>query len=83
MRYMLLLHGREEDVHATPPERVEEVAAFLARFEDELTSGSELDWTEVLASEVNAVVVEPGGAVGAVRLVRRGAAQPGRIQERG
>lgn len=62
MRYMLLLHGREEDVHATPPERVEEVAAFLARFEDELTSGSELDWTEVLASEVHAVVVEPGGA---------------------
>ncbi|XPP27238.1 MAG: hypothetical protein ACNYNX_03380 [Leucobacter sp.] len=62
MRYMLLLHGREEEVHAAPPERVEEITAFLARFEDELMSGSELDWTEVLASEVNALVVGPDGA---------------------
>ncbi len=61
MRYMLLLHGREEDVHVTSPERVEEIAAFLARFDDELMSGSELDWTEGLASEVGALVVDPDG----------------------
>lgn len=63
MRYMLLLHGREEDVHEARPERVEETAAFLARFEDELVSRSELDWAEVLGSEVHAEVVEPGGRV--------------------
>ncbi len=63
MRYMLLLHGREEDVHATAPERVERVASFLATYEDALLQRSELDWTEVLGSEVNAETVEPGGEV--------------------
>lgn len=63
MRYMLLLHGREESVHTTPPEQVEEIAAFLARFDDELMMSSELDWAEVLASEINADLVDPSGAV--------------------
>lgn len=63
MRYMLLLHGREESVHTTPPEQVEEIAAFLARFDDELMMNSELDWTEVLASEINAETVDPAGVV--------------------
>lgn len=63
MRYMLLLHSREEDVHATAPERVEQVTSFLATFDDRLLQHSELDWTEVLGSELNAETVEPSGVV--------------------
>lgn len=63
MRYMLLLHSREEDVHTASPDSVEDATAFLARFEDELVSRSELDWSEVLGSEVHAEVIDPGGRV--------------------
>lgn len=60
LRYMLLLHWKEADLHARSPEWAEEAVAFLARFDDELATNSELEWTEVLASEVNAIHVGPG-----------------------
>lgn len=60
MRYMLLLHWKEADLHVRSPEWAEEAVAFLARFDDELATNSELEWTEVLASEVNAIHVGPG-----------------------
>ncbi|WP_233615154.1 hypothetical protein [Leucobacter chromiisoli] len=60
MRYMLLLHGRESEVWGRTPEWVEEATAFLARFDDELASRSELEWTEVLDSDAHASLVGPG-----------------------
>lgn len=60
MRYMLLLHWRETDLHERSPEWAEEAVAFLARFDDELASTSELEWTEVLGAETNAIHVGPG-----------------------
>ncbi|RGE20774.1 YciI family protein [Leucobacter sp. wl10] len=61
MRYMLLLHGREAEFQRRTPDRREAAVAFLARFEDELAVGSELEWTEVLDDEEHAVLVGPGG----------------------
>lgn len=61
MRFVLLVHGRESERLAKPPEWAEEVSAFLAQFEDELIVGSEHDWSEVLGPEAQAVVVGPGG----------------------
>ena len=63
MRYMLLAHGLEAALVERGPAWVEEVVAFLARFEDELSSNSELEWTEALDDEEHAEVVGPGGEV--------------------
>ena len=61
MRFMLLLHRRESELLQRAPEWIEEVVEFLARFEDELLSRSELEWTETLDSDARAEVVGPGG----------------------
>lgn len=60
MRYLLLWHTDENELRERSPEWHEEIAAFLTRFEDELASTSELEWTEVLAPEAQAVMVGPG-----------------------
>lgn len=60
MRYMLLLHIREREIQTRAPEWVEEVVSFLAQFDDELASQSELEWTETLGDEKLAEVVGPG-----------------------
>lgn len=62
MRYMLLLHGREAERLQRSPEWREEAAAFIARFDDELATSSELEWTEVLDADPQAVIVGPGEA---------------------
>lgn len=61
MRFMLMLHRRESELLAKPPEWIEEVVRFAATLEDELLSRSELEWTEVLDSDDRAVVVGPDG----------------------
>lgn len=61
MRYLLSWHIRESELLARSPEWREEIAAFLAEFEDALLAESELDWVEVLDPESQAVVVGPGG----------------------
>lgn len=61
MRYMLLLHGTEAEFRGRPPEWIEEVLAFLARFEDELAGRSELEWSETLEVPEHAETVGPGG----------------------
>lgn len=61
MRYLLFWHTREAELQERTPEWHEEAGAFLARYEDELNSKSELDWVEVLAPESQAAVVGPGG----------------------
>ena len=63
MRYLLSWHIREAEMRAHSPARREENVAFLARFEDELFTTSELDWVEVLGVESQSVVVGPGGDV--------------------
>lgn len=60
MRYLLFWHIRDAELHGRSPEWHEEVASFLAGFEDELAAGSELEWTEVLAPGAQSVVVGPG-----------------------
>ncbi|MFV0433821.1 MAG: hypothetical protein ACK5LO_07575 [Leucobacter sp.] len=61
MRYMLLQHGLESELQQRSPEWIEETVGFLARFEDELLSRSELEWTETLDWDSHAEVVGPGG----------------------
>lgn len=61
MRYMLLLHGVETEFRDRTPEQAEEVIGFLSRFEDELASRSELEWTEVLDDSRHADLVDPEG----------------------
>lgn len=61
MRYLLFWHAREEELRERTPEWQEEVASFLAVFEDELAQSSELEWVEVLAPEHHALLVGPGG----------------------
>ncbi|WP_024356196.1 hypothetical protein [Leucobacter chironomi] len=61
MRFMLLLHRRESELLQRTPEWIEEVVGFLARFEDELLTRSELEWTETLDSDTRAAVIGPGG----------------------
>ena len=51
MRYLLSWHIRESEMLERSPEWREEVAAFLAVFEDELAMSSELEWIEVLGPE--------------------------------
>lgn len=63
MRYLLLWHTGETELRERSPEWHEEIAAYLTRFEDELASTSELEWTEVLAPESQATVIGPGPAV--------------------
>ncbi|HIY85419.1 MAG TPA: hypothetical protein H9822_03115 [Candidatus Yaniella excrementavium] len=63
MRYLLSWHIREEEMINRSPAWREEIVAFLARFEDELFTHSELDWVEVLDPESQAIVVGPGGDV--------------------
>lgn len=63
MRYLLSWHIRESELLKRSPEWREEVAAFLAGFEDELFTASELDWVEVLDPESQAIVVGPGAEV--------------------
>lgn len=63
MRYILSWHIRELEMRDRSPAWREEVVAFLAQFEDELFTNSELDWVEVLDPESQAIVVGPGGEV--------------------
>lgn len=63
MRYILSWHIRESELRGRSPAWREEIVAFLARFEDELFSRSELDWVEVLDPESQAIVVGPGEEV--------------------
>lgn len=63
MRYFMSWHIREAELLARSPEWREEVAAFLALYEDELFANSELDWVEVLDPETQAIVVGPGAQV--------------------
>lgn len=63
MRYILSWHIRESELLGRSPAWREEIVAFLARFEDELFSTSELDWVEVLDLESQAVIVGPGAEV--------------------
>lgn len=63
MRYLMSWHIREHEMADRSPEWREEVAAFLAVFEDELLASSELEWVEVLAPESQAVVVGPGSEI--------------------
>ncbi|KAF5290532.1 hypothetical protein FQR65_LT20631 [Abscondita terminalis] len=61
MRYMMLLHGTEAEFQGRGSEWIEESVKFLARFEDDLASRSELEWTEVLGSAAHAETVGPDG----------------------
>jgi hypothetical protein len=63
MRYLLSWHIRESELRGRSPAWREEVVAFLAKFEDELFTNSELDWVEVLDPESRAIVVGPGAEV--------------------
>jgi len=63
MRYLLSWHIRESELRGRSPAWREEVVAFLAKFEDELFTSSELDWVEVLDPESRAIVVGPGAEV--------------------
>ncbi|WP_416445115.1 hypothetical protein AB3K78_00215 [Leucobacter sp. HNU] len=63
MRYLLLWHTDETELRERSPEWHEEIAAYLTRFEDELASTSELEWTEVLGPEGQALMVGPGPVV--------------------
>lgn len=61
MRYLLFWHARDEELRERSPEWLEEVASFLALFEDDLAQSSELEWAEALAPEHHALLVGPGG----------------------
>lgn len=63
MRFLLLHHESEAELAARPAEAVESALAFMLRFEDELASRSELEWSEVLGSDERAEFVTPGGQV--------------------
>ena len=63
MRYLLFWHLRDEELRARTPEWQEEITAFLAIFENELAERSELEWTEVLAPDTQAIVVGPDRVV--------------------
>lgn len=63
MRYLMSWHIHESELHERSPEWREEVTAFLAEFEGDLLTSSELEWVEVLGPESQAVVVGPGAVI--------------------
>lgn len=63
MRYLLVWHAHEDELRARTPEWHEEVMEFLAGFDGRLAASSELEWSEVLAEESQAVVVGPDRVV--------------------
>lgn len=62
MRYLLLLRGLDPNLRRRSLSWVEEVTSFLARFDDELASRSELEWSEVLAPVSQATIVGLSGS---------------------
>ena len=63
MRFLLLHHESELEAADRPAEAIESALAFLTRFEDELATRSELEWSEVLGPDSGAEFFIPGGQV--------------------
>ncbi|TQL47173.1 hypothetical protein FB562_0224 [Homoserinimonas aerilata] len=61
MRFMIMVFGEEQDVHARPPEWAERLAAFMVQLEDELAFSGELVSSEVLEFGESATLVDRHG----------------------
>jgi hypothetical protein len=58
MRFMIMVFGERADLHAKPPEWIEQMVAFMVRLEDELAVSGELVYSEVLEGGESATLVD-------------------------
>jgi hypothetical protein len=63
MKFMIMVFGERADLHAKPPEWIEQMVAFMVRLDDELARSGELVYSEVLEGGESATLVDPHGGI--------------------
>lgn len=58
MKFMIMVFGDEANLHAKPPEWIEQMASFMVELDDELAQSGELVFSEVLEDGVAATLVD-------------------------